>query len=462
MKQTWIGRLAQITLAAAFLALGSHASAQSVDALLDKLVDKGILTQAEANQLREEVDQDFRTAYSVKSGLPEWVTSLKINGDVRGRLEGFYGDNPTFADRTRFRYRLRFGATALFFDHFEAGFRLTSSEPSEGFGGDPISGNTTFQDNASKKFIYLDTAYGKWVAVNREGFNAAFIVGKMENPFTVSEIVFDPDYTPEGLAQQFTLTRHFGEATHAWKLNLGQFMLDEFSSSGRDPWLFGGQVRWEAQYSRLWQSSMGVGLYTLDHSRHLTNGAVPNVNAGNTREGPGLGRLKYYYNPIHVDASLTHLFERIPYYNGLCPIKVGGDFLINPAAPDQNIGWWAGLTFGRAGRQGTWEVSYRYKRLEQDAWYEEFVDSDFGAYYRYAPLEVPGVPATATISGRKSGYNAGTGVKGHLIKLSYSPGDSTTLSASLFFTQLIDPLTVPGVNTDSSMLRLQVDAVWKF
>jgi len=120
------------------------------------------------------------------------------------------------------------------------------------------------------------------------------------------------------------------------------------------------------------------------------------------------------------------------------------------------------VTLGKAGRQGTWELSYRYKRLEQDAWYEEFVDSDFGAYYRYAPLEVPGVPGTSTLSGRKSGYNAGTGIKGHLIKVSYSPADSTTVSASIFLTELINPLSVPGVDTDSSMFRLQVDAIWKF
>jgi hypothetical protein len=133
---------------------------QSADAIIDKLVEKGILTVKEANELREDADKNFSQAYSVKSGMPDWVSALRFNGDFRGRFEGFYGENDSFEDRNRFRYRLRFGVTANLFDNLEVGLRLTSSEPGNGgsFGGDPISGNATFTDNASKKFVYLDLA----------------------------------------------------------------------------------------------------------------------------------------------------------------------------------------------------------------------------------------------------------------------------------------------------------------
>ena len=47
----------------AALACVNQASAQSADAILDKLVEKGILTQSEAKQLREESDKDFRAVY---------------------------------------------------------------------------------------------------------------------------------------------------------------------------------------------------------------------------------------------------------------------------------------------------------------------------------------------------------------------------------------------------------------
>src|SRR5262245_19030586 len=68
------------------------ASAQSSDALLDKLVEKGILTVKEANDLKEEVDKNFTQATSAKSGMPEWVTALKFSGDVRARYDGIYSD----------------------------------------------------------------------------------------------------------------------------------------------------------------------------------------------------------------------------------------------------------------------------------------------------------------------------------------------------------------------------------
>src|SRR5438034_7415035 len=102
MKHIRITRLKAVLFAASAgmtFALNGHA--QSVDALLDKLVDKGILTQQEAKDLREESDKDFTKAYAAKSGMPEWVTALKFNGDFRGRFEHHGSDNPAFTDRNR-------------------------------------------------------------------------------------------------------------------------------------------------------------------------------------------------------------------------------------------------------------------------------------------------------------------------------------------------------------------------
>src|SRR4051812_42172600 len=214
--------------AAAALALVNGAEAQTADALLNKLVQKGVLTQSEADDLKKETDLGFAKAYQVKSGIPSWVTSFKIGGDLRGRMEGFYADpkddfgNDLMKDRTRFRYRVRLGAVATLFDNLEAGFRITSSEPRENFGGDPISGNTTMQDNASYKFVFIDRAYGRW-APKWGDFSAATTIGKMENPFIVSGMVFDPDYAPEGAAQQFAFKL---DDISTIRLNLGGFVLD--------------------------------------------------------------------------------------------------------------------------------------------------------------------------------------------------------------------------------------------
>ena len=71
-------------------ALSPAARAQSSDALLDKLVEKGILSNKEAEELREEADKNFTTAYQVREC--ERV-SQKIKVTLRNiRVENAGGD----------------------------------------------------------------------------------------------------------------------------------------------------------------------------------------------------------------------------------------------------------------------------------------------------------------------------------------------------------------------------------
>ncbi len=453
-KQKWTAGLVAIAALAGYTTNGH---AQSVDSLLDKLVDKGVLTVREANELREETDKDFAKAYSAKSGMPDFVTALKFNGDVRGRYESFYFENPNGTDRHRFRYRLRFGVVASLADNFEAGFKLTSSEPaSGGSGGDPISGNSTFQDNGSKKFIYVDQVYAKWKALNTPEWQGALTIGKMENPFVFSDQVFDGDYTPEGAAVQFGY--NFNEQ-HSLKFNGGAFALDEIGAHSEDPYLYGGQVRLESAWNKHWSSSAGVAWLAIDNEQALAgtvNGTapVPNQNRGNTRGGAGnttvgtlANALVYDFHPVIADAAVTYTLEEFWRYKAPFPIKFGVDYLHNPNAGADNEGWSAGITFGKAGKKGLWEIGYRYKYLEADAWYEELVDSDFGAFYQTVP------------PGDSGNYGAGTNVKGHVLKAAYSPYNALTLGVTALFTELING---SPVGVDSQTTRVQVDAVLKF
>ena len=50
----------------------------------------------------------------------------------------------------------------------------------------------------------MDTAYGKWTPINDGTWMLAATIGKMDQPFQVTPMVFDPDYTPEGAALQAT------------------------------------------------------------------------------------------------------------------------------------------------------------------------------------------------------------------------------------------------------------------
>ncbi len=458
MKQTH-KQWATLAGVLAAVAGSTTARAQSADALLDKLVDKGILTPTEAKELREEADKDFTRAFQAKSGMPDWVTSLRFNGDLRGRIEYFHADNDVFKDRTRFRYRARFGVVSTMFDNFEAGLRLSSSEPASGgpAGGDPISGNTTLTDNGSRKFIYVDLAYGKWTMLNNASVFSALSVGKIANPFVFSDMIFDGDYNPEGIGEQIAF--HISDA-HDLKLNLGAFALDEIGADSDDPFMAGAQIRFDSKWSPHLATTLGVAMLGIANDEALDASpagvwTVPNQNGGNTRVADPtagrIGRLAYNMNPIVADAAITYNLEKFFGYNALFPITLGGDVMYNPAAPNDagNKAFSAGITFGKAGKKGLWEIGYRYKYLGANSWWEEVVDSDFGALYEAAPPN----------SGASAGYVAGTNVRGHIISAGYSPADAFTFNVKYFITQLIRE-SPPG--SDSDMGRLQVDANWKF
>lgn len=453
------------TLASGLVAAPAVVHGQSADALIEKLVDKGILTVDEAHDLRVEADKDFTKAYSVKSGLPEWVTTLRINGDMRGRFEGFYADQPGFVDRARWRYRLRAGVTAVMLDDLEVGFRLGSGDIDNAAGIsrgiDPISNNQSFQNNGGKKGVFLDTAYGKWSPINTGDWLGSFTFGKMENPLVSSDLWFDNDYTPEGLAQQFSYTVN---QRHTLKFNGVQLALDELGGSGKDPFLFGGQVRLDSAWNTKWSSSVGAAFMEFLNEEQLTSAAVPDINVGNSRnvlkaaDGKSftLGAPTVEFQTFIADAGVTYTLDSMPLHTGPFPIRVFGEFLHNFGADEANNGYQVGISFGKAGKKRTWELTYRWKMLEGDAWYEELADSDSGGFYA-GPFAVASLPGVMRAPG--TGYGSGTNIRGHWVRLGYSPYDSLALNLTWIRLDNVDEY-VPGA--DSGIHRLQVDAIWKF
>lgn len=435
-----------IPLAAGALLLGTAGSthAQSADALLNKLVDKGILTVKEANELREQSDKNFSQAFQVKTGMPDWVNGFRFGGDFRGRYEGFFSDHPAAIDRNRFQYRLRVGLAATLMDNFEVGMRINSIGDTA---GNQISSNQTLDSNASKKGLGLDLVYAQWTAIDNAEWLGRFTIGKMENPFVIPSAFIDADYTPEGFAEQFA---YHVSPVHDLKLNLGQFILEELGGTSRDSFMLMGQVRWDANWNPKWQSSMGAGVISISGVQSLTaaNGQL-NIGEGNNRVG-GLAANppENGFNPVFADASVTYNLEKAPFYSGPFPIRLGFDYLYNPSASAHNEAYSAKLTLGKSGKRKTWEVSYEYRVVQADSIYEELPESDFNAFTQ-----------TARMAGGVGGFVNGTNIRGHILKLGYSPYDSFTFFVTYWMTENIVASPV-GSNSEAS--RLQVDMVWKF
>src|SRR5665213_2413561 len=292
-KNSYKTKTALLAGAAALTAFTCQSHAQSsVDSLLNKLEQKGILTADETKALREENDMDttndFNSALNAKFPMAPWVKSYKISGDFRGRFEQFSGNDSALSDRTRLRYRLRFGIVAELMDNMEVGFRLGSGDPAPGSfstQGNPLSQNSTMQNNWSDNGLYIDAAYAKWTAINSGDWLLAATIGKMDNPFKFTWMVFDPDLTPEGGAINGAYT--FNDK-HSLTYAGGAFVLDEEPSNTHDPFMYGGQVLWNAKWSSKWSSSLGVGAFAIVSPEQLTTSNVPYINQGNTRSGKGV------------------------------------------------------------------------------------------------------------------------------------------------------------------------------
>ena len=477
LKPTNAMKLTLCAGAVTLAALAPQVHAQSADALIDKLVEKGILTSSEASDLRDQADKDFKTAFAAKTGMPEWVTGYKFSGDVRGRFEQFSGDNNMLIDRTRLRYRLRFGVAVNMLDNLEAGLRLGSGDSA----GNPLSNNTTMENNATKKPIWLDAAYGKWTMLNSGGRLLAATVGKMDNPFAFTPMVFDPDLTPEGAALNGSYTFNDKQAI---VFAGGAFVLDELgafgkspgsagASSSQDPFMYGGQITWNAKWTEKWATSVGLGAFAIVSPGQLSDANVARNNQGNTRTvqtiyypaspnypagSATITTLAYNYTPLIADASVTYTAASFPFYTGAFPIKFAAEFMNNPGAPRNNNGFWVGVTLGKSGTKKTWDLSYRYEYLEADAWYDQLVDDDNGAFYATS--------AYSSYTG-SAGWYGGTNMKGHLIKLNYSVTDSFTLGITCYINDLI---TLPPQNANSGFvvdpksgaIHFMADLMWKF
>jgi hypothetical protein len=452
-----------------FMACSTKLTGQTVDSLLNKMVQKGLVTQEEADELRKESEPGFEKAYRVKTGLPDWVKSLKLTADFRARYDWIHQDpdnyGPTDADfstfvsgvssngyavvdRHRFRYRLRFGAVANLADHYELGLRLGSGEVNSSLPsiGDGIfSANSTLNNDANRKYIFVDLAYGKWMPCNW----AQFEVGKMNNAFWFTDMVMDPDYNPEGAQEKLILP--LGQK-HKVTLTSGQFViLENFAATGgtnlnNDVYLFINQVDWTAAWTPHLSTRLGAAMINFNGQENITSRLEDFINQNGTRlDGTNQGSfnpqflrngLPPFVNPIIGRGELTYTLVNFPGFRGPFPITLGIEYAQNTAAdPNINEAYNLGISFGHARSKGNWMITYNYKNIERSSVWHGLNDDDFG------------------FNGR-----GGTDVRGHQVIASWRVADPLTFTVRYMKTEQI--AAFPGTHADQD--RLFMDLVWAF
>ena len=148
--------------------------------------------------------QDERIAEGAESLKKSFSERLKtfgpfsFSGDVRLRDDAFL-DGPADQSqvRNRMRFRLRFNADAKLNDEFSGGFTLESGDINN-----PVSVMQTAGQQGTRKPFELGRAFLEYRPRYYKPLTLAG--GKISQPWIGSELIWDRDLNPEGLAQTLT------------------------------------------------------------------------------------------------------------------------------------------------------------------------------------------------------------------------------------------------------------------
>ena len=288
------------------------------------------------------------------------ATRWKWKGDFRFRNENItQAYNPV--DRNRDRIRVRLSATAAVNDNtkVEVGFTTTEN-------GDARSGNQTLGDANSKKALDLDLAYVEW----QPNALAKVTLGKMKYPWvTTTSYFFDKDVNPEGAA---VALNHAPTGVFA-----NVFAADLIErSSAVDTRLVGYQVGMKNRLSDDANMTVAVGYFNHKAVQNQTvTQATINGVFGNTTKSSGCAAgascLAYDYDVVNALAEVNTKVAGLP-------ATLVVDWAKNDKAPKFKNALAYGVTIGKASLPGSWEVGYLHQKVEKDALFGQWVDSDFG------------------------------------------------------------------------------------
>ncbi|MBN1972484.1 MAG: putative porin [Sedimentisphaerales bacterium] len=385
----------------------------------------GRITQLEANQ---KTDNEDNQSENLK--LPDslkWIEKVKISGDFRYRHEHIDTETGTInpdwkLGRDRERIRARLMIEALINDEWDVGFRFATGERSilasdEDMFGDPISANQTLKQYFSDKDLWIDLACFNWHPTSVSGLNVSG--GKIKNPFYSvgkNQLIWDGDLNPEGFGVSHSIDLNKSDKLF---FNGAGLWVDE-SSSGADTSLWGAQTYIKHSLENSDYILGGAGY--LDYGNIQGKTDTYDILAGNTGSGSWAS-----------DFDILELFGEYGTKLKEFPVSVYGSWVNNlVASSNGDTGFIVGAKFNKAGKPGSWELSYDYRELEADAVPGAFTDSDFGG--------------------------GGTDTRGHCVDLTYQLAKNVQMSTTYF--QSVNDGQSGGCDLDYR--RLHASLVLKF
>ncbi|HAM39785.1 MAG TPA: hypothetical protein DDX89_01640 [Candidatus Omnitrophica bacterium] len=350
---------------------GAAWASVELDVLLDKLVQKGVLTKQEASDLRSEM-AEFKDAANKQLAteiVPEHARNWQWKGDVRLRDE-IRNRVGTGTDLHRQRIRFRYGVEGKVNNQLNVGFRIATGSTS-----DPISTNQSFNTSFNKKTLILDLAYLNYTPEVPGVSKLSVLGGIMENPlWTVGPMVWDGDLSWDGAAAK--LAKELGPVTLF--SNNGVFSIDTEETEPSSLWVTQGGLSLKPfpdAADEFFKNLKMTAAVAYHDYKNVANSAKAGTDpSAQVSTNTALVQDFNQWNP-NVEFS-----SKLAGY----PLSVFGDWVRNVAAGSGsgNDGFLAGAKIGKATTPWSltngWEAGYFFERLEENAVFDEFADSDFG------------------------------------------------------------------------------------
>lgn len=473
-----------VSLAVVALGAVSHASdkdksdksATNTNALLDALVEKGVLSHQEGEQIQAKLTEQESKSPAAKIGMADHITKLKLFGDTRLRFMNSCGmgiqnpsdtttvvaingqDNQSYATRNRFMYRLRIGADYTFTDKLSATIRLETSPQ----GG---SGNVTMGDdnntNSSGGWpwskgndgVFVGQVYLTWKPY--EG--SAISIGRQPPVLEKTSMIWDSDLNPEGASEQYI----YKIGKFDLGLNLGQYLyatnVDRAFNgvSANSPWMLAEQIVAKYNFEKKSYAQVAPSIYHYVNSTGTFTGNTVLGNGSSESDGllifdtpmevviPAWDRpLKFFADvAINLDAN-----SRARQAGDALRISTGqrnyGQYVASQG--DEDTSFRVGMEYGQNKKKHDWKVGYFYQRTEEFAIDASMTDSDV--------------------------FDRGVNMEGHSFYGSYNFTDFLTGGVSYMVADCLDKKlptgnnsgTTVGTNTLGQYSYVQVDIIWKF
>jgi hypothetical protein len=303
-------------------------------------------------------------------------SKLTVSGDLRLRYQGDYSDDDARARRSG-QVRGRLGATYSVNDRVTLGARLVTGDAD-----DPNSTDVQMSNWDDDFQVALDLAYAQ---VNFGDLN--LYGGKIPQPFTRTDLVWDGDVNPQGLSGAYKHKLSNGSALRA---NALFFIVDE-DAVAADSTMVGAQVGYDT--AQLGDFKFDVSAAYYDYTLGSVVGADSGDFRSNLRRANGDYLSDFNLGDLIVGATWSGLGSRLP-------VRLVGDYVKNfGAETSQDTGYGVDLGIGRVTQPHDWRVTYGYSVAETDSVLAAFSHDNIGigTNYELHALTLDYVPMPRTL-----------------------------------------------------------------